>query len=75
MPACTALMLVGLVSCVPWSTVTSTGSVYRGQCTHVGLRGHSVLDTYGDEGASAAVSLQVTTDAPNCAAVYLDAGH
>jgi hypothetical protein len=45
-------------SCALWA---STGSVYRGQCTHVGLRPAS--DGIGDY----AVTLQVSTDAPWCA--------
>jgi hypothetical protein len=42
------------------ATVVSSGSVYRGRCTHVGIR-PAVEGTDG-----VAVTVQVTTDAPVC---------
>lgn len=51
--------LAMLSACSTWTTVTSTGSVYRGRCTHVGVRG-----AVANEGAAA--TLQVSTDWPGC---------
>lgn len=49
--------LVVLSACATWS---STGSVHRSPCTHVGVRPAS--DGLGDY----AVTLQISTDAPLC---------
>lgn len=42
------------------ASVASTGSVYRGRCTHIGVRPAS--DGAGDY----ALTVRVTTDAPVC---------
>lgn len=53
-----AILLVGAANaCATWAT---SGSLYRGRCTHVGVRPAS--DAIGDY----AVTVQVTTDAPRC---------
>lgn len=46
-----------VASCATW---TGSGSVYRGRCTHVGVRpAYGGPDEYG-------ATVQVTTDAPWC---------
>lgn len=52
------ILVVGAVNaCATWAT---TGSLYRGRCTHVGARPAS--DAIGDY----AVTVQVTTDGTSC---------
>lgn len=54
-----ALLFV-IASCASCAPLASTGSVYRGRCTHVGVRPAS--DGAGDY----ALTVRVTTDAPAC---------
>lgn len=55
----TAIGLVCLTS--GCASVASTGSVYRGPCTHVGVRPAAASETEW------AASVQITTNYPGCA--------
>jgi hypothetical protein len=58
-------VVMGLaLSCSTWA---SSGSLYRGECTHVGVRPAS--DGPGDY----ALTLQISTDEPACARSRPDA--
>lgn len=53
-------ILLAFTSCAgAWNTWTQTGSVYRGRCTHVGIRPATTGTDY-------AFTVQVSTDWPQC---------
>lgn len=54
------IAVLALAHCAAWATWSSTGSLYRGPCTHVGLR--PATDGIGDY----AMTVQISTDGPQC---------
>lgn len=63
--ATVAILLPCTAACATW---TSTRSLYRSPCVHVGVRPASTCGPAGCDGVGATV--QVSTDAPVCREVY-----
>ena len=66
MKSAATFLALAAVGCSTW---LATGRVYRGRCTHVGVR-----PSTDDLAHDWAASVQVSTDAPWCGAVYPERG-